>query len=122
MLSDVLHCYLSKKGGQLSLRGGAIGGSPCLPTLMEKLIKDLGMSQIACAYGMTETSPVSLSTSVEDSIEVRCGTVGRLMPHLEMKVSKFHVADLLSYLCSRLSTLTKRVTTLLKSDKWVKFL
>lgn len=63
-----------------------------MPTLMEKLIKDLGMSQIACAYGMTETSPVSLSTSVEDSIEDRCGTVGRLMPHLEMKVSKFRGA------------------------------
>jgi fatty-acyl-CoA synthase len=44
-------------------RGGAIGGSPCPPELMYKLVRDLGMAQIACAYGMTETSPVSLSTA-----------------------------------------------------------
>ncbi len=106
-----LHLAHTAKGAPVrdifALRGGGIGGSPCPPELMQKLIRDLKMTQIACAYGMTETSPVSLSTvrmslsfvfvfffffffplfkCIEDSVDLRCSTVGRVMPHLEVKI------------------------------------
>lgn len=44
------------------------------------------MSDIVCAYGMTETSPCSLTTVVDDPLDIRCTTVGRVMPHLQVKV------------------------------------
>ncbi len=71
-----------------SLRGGAMGGSPCPSELMRRMIDDMQMSDIACAYGMTETSPVSFSTDVDDPLELRCNTVGRILPHLEVKVAQ----------------------------------
>ena len=68
-----------------SLIGGAMGGSPCPPDLMKKMIK-LGMKDMVCAYGMTETSPVSFSTCSEDSLENQCNTVGTVLDHVEVKI------------------------------------
>ena len=69
-----------------SLRGGAMGGSPCPPPLMEKMIQDMNMNAFCVAYGMTETSPVSFSCSPNDAVSIRCTTVGRVLNNVEAKV------------------------------------
>jgi fatty-acyl-CoA synthase len=68
-----------------SVRTGIMAGSPCPATMMTKLI-DAGIDEVTICYGMTETSPVSTQTRTDDSFERRVGTVGRVMPHLEVKV------------------------------------
>jgi fatty-acyl-CoA synthase len=68
-----------------SVRTGIMAGSPCPATMMQKLI-DAGIEEITIAYGMTETSPVSTQTRTDDSFEHKVGTVGQVMPHLEIKV------------------------------------
>jgi fatty-acyl-CoA synthase len=68
-----------------SLRTGIMAGSPCPATMMRKLI-DAGIEEMTICYGMTETSPVSTQTRTDDSFERKVGTVGRVMPHLEIKV------------------------------------
>ncbi|MDR6863452.1 AMP-binding protein [Phycicoccus sp. 3266] len=68
-----------------SVRTGIMAGSPCPATMMQKLI-DAGIDEMTICYGMTETSPVSTQTRVDDSFEHKVGTVGRVMPHLEIKV------------------------------------
>lgn len=69
-----------------SFRGGTMGGSPCPPALMEKMMKDLNMKEIAIGFGMTETSPVSACTRLEDDVFHRCHTVGKVMEHTEIKI------------------------------------
>ncbi len=69
-----------------SLRTGIMAGSPCPVTVMERCIADMHMSEVSIAYGMTETSPVSTQTRVEDDVERRTSTVGRVHPHVEVKV------------------------------------
>ena len=69
-----------------SVRTGIMAGSPCPATMMTKLI-DSGIDEITICYGMTETSPVSTQTRRDDSFERKVGTVGRVMPHLEIKVA-----------------------------------
>jgi fatty-acyl-CoA synthase len=69
-----------------SLRTGIMAGSPCPVEVMKRVIDQLGMSEVAICYGMTETSPVSTQTRRDDSIERRTATVGRVGPHLEVKV------------------------------------
>lgn len=69
-----------------ALRGGAMGGSPCPPALMRKMADDMNMRQIACVYGMTETSPVSFTTDLDDNMDMRCNTVGRVLDHVEAKI------------------------------------
>jgi fatty-acyl-CoA synthase len=69
-----------------SLRTGAMGGSPCPVEVMRQVIERMHMSQVTNVYGMTETSPVSFQTSTSDSLERRVSTVGRVHPHLEVKV------------------------------------
>ncbi|MQA04753.1 MAG: AMP-binding protein [Streptosporangiales bacterium] len=69
-----------------SLRTGIMAGSPCPVEVMNQVIGKLGMAEVAIAYGMTETSPVSTQTRPDDSVEKRVSTVGRVMPHLELKV------------------------------------
>jgi fatty-acyl-CoA synthase len=69
-----------------SLRTGAMGGSPCPVEVMRQVIERMHMVQVTNVYGMTETSPVSFQTSVADSLERRVSTVGRVHPHLEVKV------------------------------------
>ncbi|MGH9095208.1 MAG: AMP-binding protein [Acidimicrobiales bacterium] len=69
-----------------SLRTGIMAGSPCPVEVMKRVITDMHMSEVAIAYGMTETSPVSTQTRVDDNLERRTATVGRVLPHLEVKV------------------------------------
>jgi fatty-acyl-CoA synthase len=69
-----------------SLRTGIMAGSPCPVEVMKRVIAEMNMSEVAIAYGMTETSPVSTMTTVDDDLARRTETVGRVMPHIEVKV------------------------------------
>ncbi|MGW5720717.1 AMP-binding protein [Amycolatopsis sp. NPDC003865] len=69
-----------------SLRTGIMAGSPCPVEVMKQVIDRMGMGEVSICYGMTETSPVSTQTRADDSIERRVSTVGRVGPHLEVKV------------------------------------
>ncbi|GAA0982572.1 AMP-binding protein [Nocardiopsis tropica] len=69
-----------------SLRTGIMAGSPCPEEVMRKVVDRMGMSEVSICYGMTETSPVSTQTRVDDALELRVGTVGRVGPHLEIQV------------------------------------
>jgi fatty-acyl-CoA synthase len=69
-----------------SLRTGIIAGAPCAIELMKRLIGEMHLSEITIAYGMTETGPVSFETSVRDPLERRVTTVGRVLPHTEVKI------------------------------------
>ncbi|MBI1358781.1 MAG: AMP-binding protein [Alphaproteobacteria bacterium] len=69
-----------------SLRTGIMAGSPCPIEVMRKVIDRMNMSEVGIAYGMTETSPVSFQTARNDPLERRVSTVGRVQPHLEVKV------------------------------------
>ncbi|GAB3709581.1 AMP-binding protein [Nocardiopsis oceani] len=69
-----------------TLRTGIMAGSPCPVEVMRQVIERMGMSEVSICYGMTETSPVSTQTRRDDSLERRVSTVGRVMPHLEVKV------------------------------------
>lgn len=68
------------------LRTGIMAGSPCPIEVMRQVISKMNMSEVAICYGMTETSPVSLMTRADDDLVRRTETVGRVMPHLEVKV------------------------------------
>jgi fatty-acyl-CoA synthase len=70
-----------------SLRTGIMSGSPCPVEVMRRVIDDMHMAEVAICYGMTETSPVSTQTRAEDSLAQRVETVGRVAPHLEIKVT-----------------------------------
>jgi fatty-acyl-CoA synthase len=69
-----------------SLRTGIMAGSPCPAEVMKQVIERMHMRDVSICYGMTETSPVSTQTRTEDSFEQRIHTVGRVGPHLEVKV------------------------------------
>ncbi|RSM44186.1 AMP-binding protein [Amycolatopsis balhimycina DSM 5908] len=69
-----------------SLRTGIMAGSPCPVEVMKQVVSRMGMEQVTICYGMTETSPVSTQTRVDDSLELRVSTVGRVHPHLEVKL------------------------------------
>jgi len=69
-----------------SLRTGIMAGSPCPVEVMKQVIERMGMSEVTICYGMTETSPVSTQTRADDSVDRRVSTVGRVHPHLEVKV------------------------------------
>ncbi|MDQ4501736.1 AMP-binding protein [Sinomonas sp. ASV322] len=69
-----------------TLRTGVMAGSLCPIEVMKRVISDMHMEDVAICYGMTETSPVSTMTRLGDSLAQRTGTVGRTMPHLEIKV------------------------------------
>jgi fatty-acyl-CoA synthase len=69
-----------------SLRTGIMAGSPCPIEVMKRVDSDMGISEIVIAFGMTETSPVSTQTRPDDTLEHRCGTVGQVMPHTEIKI------------------------------------
>ena len=69
-----------------SLRTGIMAGSPCPVEVMRKAIDRMHMTDVTICYGMTETSPVSTQTSADDPLERRVGTVGRVHPHVEVKV------------------------------------
>jgi fatty-acyl-CoA synthase len=69
-----------------SLRTGIMAGSPCPVEVMKRVVAEMHMAEVSICYGMTETSPVSLQTRMDDDLEHRTGTVGRVLPHLEVKV------------------------------------
>jgi fatty-acyl-CoA synthase len=69
-----------------SLRTGVMAGAPCPIEVMKRVNQDMHMDQVPIAYGMTETSPVSFQSSVHDPLEQRVSTVGRIMPHTEVKI------------------------------------
>jgi fatty-acyl-CoA synthase len=69
-----------------SLRTGIMAGAPCPVETMRKVISRMHMRQVTIAYGMTETSPISFQSSLDDPIERRVSTVGRIQPHLEVKI------------------------------------
>lgn len=69
-----------------SLRTGIMAGSPCPVEVMNEVIERMGMTGVSICYGMTETSPVSTQTRADDPVERRVSTVGRVGPHLEVKV------------------------------------
>ncbi|TFW41262.1 AMP-binding protein [Pseudomonas fluorescens] len=69
-----------------SLRTGIMAGATCPIEVMRRVINELHMGEVQIAYGMTETSPVSLQTAATDDLERRVTTVGRTQPHLEHKI------------------------------------
>jgi fatty-acyl-CoA synthase len=69
-----------------SLRTGIMAGSPCPVEVMKRVIDDMGCGEVTICYGMTETSPVSTQTRVDDDIERRVSSVGAVHPHVEVKV------------------------------------
>lgn len=69
-----------------SLRGGIMAGATCPVEVMKQVIDRMHMSEVTIAYGMTETSPVSTQTLASDPFEKRVETVGRVMPHIEIKI------------------------------------
>jgi len=69
-----------------SLRTGIMAGSNCPVEVMKRCITDMHMSEVAIAYGMTETSPISCQTRVDDDIDRRTATIGRVHPHVEIKI------------------------------------
>ncbi|MFD7614215.1 AMP-binding protein [Streptomyces sp. NPDC059828] len=69
-----------------SLRTGIMAGSPCPVEVMKRVVAEMNMAEVSICYGMTETSPVSTQTRRDDDLERRTGTVGRVLPHIEVKV------------------------------------
>ncbi|GGP38926.1 AMP-binding protein [Streptomyces abikoensis] len=70
-----------------SLRTGIMAGSPCPEEVMKRVVTEMHMSEVAICYGMTETSPVSTQTRRDDDLARRTGTVGRVLPHIEVKIT-----------------------------------
>ena len=69
-----------------TLRTGIMAGSPCPAEVMSRVIGTMHMNEITIAYGMTETSPVSFQSSTDDPVALRVATIGRVHPHLEVKI------------------------------------
>jgi fatty-acyl-CoA synthase len=69
-----------------SLRTGIMAGSVCPVEVMKRCVADMHMTEVAIAYGMTETSPVSCQTLIDDDLERRTATIGRAHPHVEIKI------------------------------------
>jgi fatty-acyl-CoA synthase len=69
-----------------SLRTGVMAGSPCPVEVMKRCVADMHMAEVAICYGMTETSPVSTQTRRDDDLDRRTSTVGRVLPHVEVKL------------------------------------
>jgi len=70
-----------------TLRTGIMAGSPCPTEVMKRVISEMHMTEVTICYGMTETSPVSTQTTAEDDMDRRVSTVGRVHPHVEIKVT-----------------------------------
>lgn len=69
-----------------SLRTGIMAGSICPVEVMKRCVDDMHMAEVSIAYGMTETSPVSCQTRADDDLERRTATIGRVHPHVEVKI------------------------------------
>ena len=69
-----------------SLRTGIMAGAPCPIEVMRRVQKDMHLRELTIAYGMTETSPVSFQSATDDPLDKRVATVGRVLPHLQVKI------------------------------------
>ena len=69
-----------------SLRTGIMGGAPCPIEVMKQVVGRMHMAEVTIAYGMTETSPASTQTAIDDPLDRRTATIGRVYPHVELKV------------------------------------
>ena len=69
-----------------TLRTGIMAGSPCPIEVMKRVVNEMSMTDVTIAYGMTETSPVSFMTSTDDPLERKVATIGRVHPHVEVKI------------------------------------
>ncbi len=69
-----------------SLRTGIMAGAPCPVELMKRVMHDMHLAELTIAYGMTETGPVSFQTAIDDPLQQRVATVGRVLPHTEVKI------------------------------------
>ena len=69
-----------------SLRTGIMAGAPCPVEVMKQVVDRMGMTDVTIAYGMTETSPISVQTRADDTLDRRVSTVGRVHPHVEIKI------------------------------------
>ncbi|WP_312840072.1 AMP-binding protein [Delftia tsuruhatensis] len=69
-----------------TLRTGIMAGSPCPIEVMKRVVSDMHLSEITIAYGMTETSPVSCQSDADTPLQRRVSTVGKVQPHLEVKI------------------------------------
>ncbi len=69
-----------------TLRTGIMAGSPCPVEVMKRVVSEMHMTEVTICYGMTETSPVSTQTTADDDTDRRVSTVGRVHPHVEVKV------------------------------------
>ena len=69
-----------------TLRTGIMAGAVCPVEVMKRCVNDMNMSEVAIAYGMTETSPVSCQTRIDDDLERRTASIGRAHPHVEIKI------------------------------------
>jgi fatty-acyl-CoA synthase len=76
-----------------SLRTGIMAGSPCPIEVMKAVESAMGMRQVTICYGMTETSPVSTQSGLDDPLEKRVSTVGRIHPHVEIKIIDPHTSE-----------------------------
>jgi fatty-acyl-CoA synthase len=81
-----LSCPNFKDFDLSSLRTGIMSGSPCPIEVMRRVVKEMNCRELTIAYGQTEASPVITQTTTEDPIEVRVTTVGKAMPHTEVKI------------------------------------
>jgi fatty-acyl-CoA synthase len=69
-----------------SLRTGIMAGAPCPVEVMHQVIEQMHLREVTIAYGMTETSPVSFQSCIDDPLEARVSTVGGVLPHVEVKI------------------------------------
>lgn len=86
MFIGVLEHPEFKRFNLSSLRTGVMAGSPCPVEIMRRVIEVMGIKEITIAYGMTETSPISFQTARDDGLERRVSSVGKVLPHLEVKI------------------------------------
>ncbi len=73
-----------------SLRTGIMAGAPCPVEIMKRVLEDMHMRDVTIAYGMTETSPVSFQSGTDDPLDRRVSTIGRVHPHVEVKIIDEH--------------------------------
>ena len=69
-----------------TLRTGVMAGSPCPIEVMKRVVNEMHMGEVTIAYGMTETSPASCQSTTDTPLEKRVSTIGKVLPHLELKV------------------------------------
>ena len=86
MFIAMLESLKAKPRDLSAMRTGVMAGAPCPEQVMRRVNADMNMPEVTICYGMTETSPVSFQSFVDDPTDKRCATVGRIHPHLEVRI------------------------------------